>query len=185
MLNETLAKTRKKMDSSIDSLRHELQTLRTGRASLHLLDDVRVENYGQPVPLNQVANLAVPEGNLITVAPWNQAQIPEIEKAILKANLGLTPNSDGRIIRIPVPPLTEDRRKEIAKKGHHMGEEAKTALRNVRRDANEDVKKLEKDKALSQDDAKKALKSIQDLTDEYVKKIDELVKSKEKEILSF
>jgi ribosome recycling factor len=184
MTQETIAKNRKRMEAALEGLRHELQTLRTGRASLHLLDDVRVENYGQPVPLNQVANLAVPEGNLITIQPWNPGQIPDIERAILKANLGLTPASDGRLVRVPIPPLTEERRRELAKKAHHMGEEAKTAVRNIRRDANEDVKKLEKDKGLSQDDAKKALKAVQDMTDEFCRKADEQVKSREKEILS-
>ena len=185
MLNDAQAKGRKKMESAIESLRNELQTLRTGRASIHLLDDVRVENYGQMVPLNQVANLGVPEGNLITVQPWNPAQIPDIEKAILKANLGLTPSSDGKVVRVPVPSLTEERRRELAKRVHHLGEEAKTAIRNVRRDINEDVKRLEKAGTVSQDDAKKGLASIQAMTDEFTGKVDGLVKSKEKEILEF
>ena len=136
------------------------------------------------MPLNQVANLSVPEGNLIVVQPWNPAQIPDIERAILKANLGLTPASDGKVVRIPVPPLTEERRKELAKKAHQIGEESKTTIRNIRRDANEEVKKLEKE-GVSQDEAKKALADIQHLTDEFVAKIDQLVKAKEKEILEF
>ena len=184
-LSDLHQNAKKKMDASIESLRHDLSTVRTGRASLALLDDVRVENYGQPVPLNQVANLSVPEGNLLVVQPWNPAQIGDIERAILKANLGLTPNSDGKIIRVPVPPLTEERRRELAKKCQRIGEETKTAVRNVRRDANEDAKKLEKEKTISQDDSKKALKSTQDLTDETIKRIDDLVKAKEKEILEF
>jgi ribosome recycling factor len=185
MTKDVHARARKKMDTSIESLRHELQTVRTGRASLALLDDVRVENYGQAAPLNQVANLSIPEGNLIMIQPWNPGQIADIERAIMKANLGLTPSSDGKVVRVPVPPLTEERRREMAKRVAHLGEEGKTAVRNVRRDANEEIKKLEKDKGLAQDDAKKALQSIQDLTDEYVAKIDTLVKAKEKEVLEF
>jgi len=185
MLNQVQANGKKRMEAAIESLRHELAGVRTGRASFSLLDSVRVDYYGNPTPLNQVANLAVPEGNLITVAPWDPSQIGAIERAILKANLGLTPSSDGKLIRVPVPPLTEDRRKDLARKVQHIGEEAKTAIRLVRREANEQVKSLEKDKKISQDDEKKGLKSIQDLTDEFVGKVDSLVKAKEKEILEF
>jgi len=173
------------MDASIEAMRKELASVRTGRASIALLDPVRVDYYGTPTPLNQVANLAVPDGNLLTVAPWDPSRLADIERAILKANLGLTPTSDGKIVRVPVPPLNEERRKELARRCHQIGEEGKTSVRNIRRDANDEVKKLEKDKQISQDDGKKGLKSVQDLTDESVARIDELVKAKEKEILEF
>lgn len=185
MLNEVHSSSRKRMEAAIETFRHELASVRTGRASFAVLDSVRVDYYGTPTPLNQVANLAVPEGNLITVSPWDPGQIGAIERAILKANLGLTPSSDGKLIRVPVPPLTEDRRKELARKVHGIGEEAKTVIRNLRREANEQVKALEKDKKISQDDEKKGLKSVQDLTDEFIAKVESLVKAKEKEILEF
>jgi len=185
MLSEILAKGRARMVASLESGRQELTSLRTGRASIAVLDSVAVDAYGSSMPLNQVASLGVPEGNLITVSPFDPGQIQAIEKAILKANLGLTPSSDGKMIRIPVPPLTEERRKELAKRVHQIGEETKTAVRSIRRDANDAVKQLEKDKELSQDDAKRGLKDVQDLTDEFVAKIDEQVSGKEKEILEF
>lgn len=183
MLDDVKNKTAKRMAASVESVRNELAGVRTGRASLSLLDTVRVDYYGNPTPLNQVANLGVPEGNLLTVTPWDQTLLAEIEKAILKANLGLTPANDGRMIRIPVPPLTEERRKELAKRVNQLAEEGRTAVRNIRRDANEEAKKLEKDKACSQDDLSKGLKAIQELTDEHVGKIDDLAKGKEKEVL--
>jgi ribosome recycling factor len=173
------------MESSLEAVRHDLGTVRTGRASLALLDEVRVESYGQAVPLNQVATLSVPEGNLLVVAPWNPAQLQDIERAILKANLGLTPASDGKVVRVPVPPLNEERRRELAKRVHQIAEEGRTAIRNVRREANEEVKKLERDRAVSQDEAKKGLKDIQDLTDAFCGKVDQLARSKEKELLEF
>jgi len=183
MLKDVQSKAKHKMETSIETLRKELGGVRTGRASISVLDDVRIEAYGVPTPLNQVANLSVPEGNLIVISPWDATQIPAIERAIQKANLGLTPASDGKVVRVPVPPLTEERRKEMAKKIQKVGEEVRTAIRNVRRDANEDVKKLEKDKLISQDDGKKGLKLVQDMTDEFIARVDELIKNKEREIL--
>ena len=184
MLEEVYENAQRRMDASIESLRRELVTVRTGRASVAMLDEVRVDCYGQQSPLNQVANVSVPEASLLVVQPFDPSQLQLIEKGILKANLGLTPANDGKVIRVPIPPLTEERRRELAKKVRDTGEEIRTAIRNVRRDANDDVRALEKDKSLSQDDAKKALKQVQDITDGAVGRVDEMVKTKEQEVLS-
>jgi ribosome recycling factor len=175
------AKTR--MDKSIQVLKGELVTVRTGRASLAILDGVMVDYYGTPTPVNQVANLAVPEGNLITVQPWEPAMLPVIEKAILSADLDLNPANDGKILRLPIPALTEERRKSLVKHVGKIAEEARTAIRQVRRDANDHLKKLLKEKGLSEDEEKRALKRIQDLTDEHIKMVDDLASSKEEELL--
>ena len=172
------------MDKSIQALKAELAKVRTGRASTALVDTVHVDYYGSSVPLNQVANVTTPDARTIQVSPWEGGMIGAIEKAILAANIGLTPQSDGKVIRIPLPPLTEERRKEMVKLVKKMGEETKIAVRNHRRDGNEELKKLEKAKTLSEDDAKKAMDQVQKKTDEKVAEIDKVIVAKEKEILT-
>ncbi|MGK5082562.1 ribosome recycling factor [Bdellovibrionota bacterium FG-1] len=172
------------MDKTIQSLKGELVKVRTGRASTALVDNVQVDYYGSNVPVNQVANVTTPDARTIQIAPWEAGQVGAIEKAILAANIGLTPQNDGKVIRISVPAMTEDRRKELAKQVKKMGEEGKVAIRNHRRDANEEVKKQEKAKVLSEDDAKKALDLVQKKTDEKTGEVDKIVAAKEKEILT-
>lgn len=176
-------KTRKGMEKALESLRKELSRVRTGRASLALFDDVRIDYYGTPTPLTQVASLAIPEARLITIQPWEKKLIPDIERAILKSDLGLNPSSDGILIRIAIPALTEERRKEMGKQIKHIGEEAKIVVRNARREGNETLRKQEKDKEITEDQLKRGEKEIQDLTDAYIKKADEVVAAKEKEIM--
>ncbi len=176
--------SKEKMEKSVVALQNELTKLRTGRASLSVLDSVRVSYYGTPTPLNQVATLSTPEPRLIAIQPWETHLIPEIEKAILNANIGLTPTNDGKIVRLPIPALTEDRRKDLVKQVKTKGEEAKVAVRQIRREANDELKKLEKDKALSEDDAKRAQDDVQKLTDQYIQKIDQVLTAKEKDILT-
>jgi ribosome recycling factor len=183
MTKDIVIKARSAMDKAIESLKKDFTKVRTGRASVSLLDDVRVDYYGTPTPLSQLGTLAVPEPRLITIQPWEKKLLPEIEKAIFKADLGLTPNSDGQLIRMAIPPLTEDRRKEMVKMLKRMAEETKVAVRNIRRDANDAVKKLAKDKEISEDDAKRVEKEIQDLTDKFVARADEVVAVKEKEVM--
>src|SRR5512133_1355445 len=168
---------------TLDDLRRELSAVRTGRASLHLLDGVKVDYYGTLTPLNQVATLAVADARLITVKPWEKSLIPPIEKAIRDANLGLNPMSDKDIVRVPIPALTEERRREIVKQVKHKGEEQKLAIRNERRDAKEFVEAAEKDGDVAADEAKKTLDKVQRETDEGVKKVDEMVAAKEKEVM--
>jgi ribosome recycling factor len=172
-----------RMEKAVSDLQHEMATIRTGRASLGILDHIRVDYYGTPTPLSQVANLHVPEPSLITIQPWDVSQIGPIEKAIRTSDLGLNPANDGKIIRLPIPPLTEERRKELVKKLHGAAEHHRVAVRNVRRDGNEAVKKLLKDKKITEDDDKKAHDEIQKLTDSYMEKIDLAAKNKEREIL--
>jgi ribosome recycling factor len=178
---ESHAKTR--MEKVLADLQHEMAGIRTGRASIGVFDPIRVDYYGTPTPLNQLATLHVPEPSLITVQPWDVSQIGAIEKAIRSAGLGLNPNNDGKLIRVPIPPLTEERRKEIVKHLHVVAEEHKVAVRNLRRDANENIKKLLKDKVISEDDDRRAHDEVQKLTDGHIAKLDQAVKSKEKEIL--
>jgi len=185
MIESTYKETKERMDKSIAALKNELKRIRTGRASLSLLDGVRADYYGTPTPLNQMASLSVPESRLITIQPWDVSAIKEIEKAILKSDLGLTPSSDGKIIRITVPPLTEERRKELVKLVNKTCEEYKVAIRNIRRDANDFFKEMKKEGEVSEDEAFKAQEEIQKITDQYVKKIDDLYGEKEKEILEF
>lgn len=180
---ENNARTR--MDKVLAELQTEMAHIRTGRASINLLDNVRVDYYGSPTPLNQVAQLHVPEPAMITVQPWDTSTIREIEKAIRNADLGLNPSNDGKIVRVPIPPLTEERRRDLAKKLSHVAEERRVGLRNVRRDANEQLKKMLKDKLISEDDERQALDIIQKLTDSQISKIDQASKAKEKEILEF
>ena len=171
------------MDKTIEALRKEYQKVRTGRASTSLLDDIRVDYYGTLTPLNQLATLAVPEPRTITLQPWEAKIIPAMEKAILNANLGLTPSNDGRVIRLNLPPLTEERRKDIVKQLRKMAEDAKVAVRNIRRDSNDELKKLEKDKKITEDELKRAEKEVQDATNSHVAKIDEVLVHKEKEVM--
>src|SRR5271165_1999243 len=178
---ETSAKQR--MDKALEDLQHAMATIRTGRASVHLLDNVRVDYYGTHTPLNQVGNLHVPEPGLITIQPWDVSQIGPIEKAIRTSDLGVNPSNDGKLIRIPIPPLTEDRRKELAKKLHGVAEEHRVAVRNIRRDSNEHIKKLSKDKTISEDEDRRAHDEMQKLTDSCMLKLDQAAKTKEKEIV--
>ncbi len=171
------------ISKTLEDLKRELASVRTGRASLHLLDGVKVDYYGTPTPLNQVATLSVPEARLIMVKPWEKNMIPVIEKAIRDANLGVNPQSDKDLVRVPIPPLTEERRKEIVKQVKHKGEDHKVAIRNQRRDAKELIEVSEKDGEISGDDAKKALEKMQKETDEGVKKVDEIIAAKEKEVM--
>ncbi len=173
------------MGKSIDALNNELKRVRTGRASLGILDGMSVDYYGTPTPLNQMASLSVPESRLIMIQPWDVSVIKDIEKAILKSDLGLTPSSDGKLIRISIPPLTEERRKELVKVIQKISEDYKIAVRNIRRDSNEMLKALKKDGDISEDDAFKAQDQVQKITDENIKKIDGVFKNKEKEILEF
>jgi ribosome recycling factor len=185
MIEETYEETRERMGKTVNALTNELKRIRTGRASLSLLDGIRVDYYGTLTPLNQMASLSVPESRLITIQPWDVSVIKEIEKAILKSDLGLTPSSDGKLIRIAIPPLTEERRKELVKVVNKVCEEHKVAMRNVRRDSNDLIKGFKKDGDISEDDAFKAQDQIQKITDEHIKRIDEIYHEKEKEILEF
>ncbi len=182
-VKEVEANSKGRMEKALSDLQHEMASIRTGRASLGILDHIRVDYYGTPTPLNQVANLHVPEPSLITIQPWDVSQIGAIEKAIRVSDLGLNPSNDGKIVRLPIPPLTEERRKELVKKLHGAAEHHRVALRNIRRDGNEAVKKLLKDKKLAEDDEKKALDEIQKMTDAYMQRLDQAAKTKEKEIL--
>jgi ribosome recycling factor len=183
MLNDLYAKSESKMIDQIERTRQVLATIRTGRATLSILDGVHVDYYGTATPLNQVASLTVPDPTLIVAQPFDPGALSGIEKAILKSDLGLNPANDGKVVRIPIPPLTEERRKELAKKVNQLAEEGRTHVRQARREANEQAKKLEKDKKISQDDEKRAHEHIQKLTDKNIKLIDDLAQKKEKEIL--
>jgi ribosome recycling factor len=177
------ASAKQRMEKALADLQHAMSTIRTGRANVHLLDNVRVDYYGTPTPINQLANLHVPEPGLITVQPWDASQIAPIEKAIRAAELGVNPANDGKLIRIPIPPLTEDRRKDLVKKLHIMAEDHRVAIRNVRRDSNDHVKKLTKDKKINEDEDRRAHDEMQKLTDGYILKLDQAAKSKEKELM--
>ena len=177
------ANLKTRMEKALADLSHEMAGIRTGRASLSILDHIRVDYYGTPTPLNQVANLHVPEPSLITIQPWDVSQIGPIERAIRVSDLGLNPANDGKVIRLPIPPLTEERRKELVKKLHGVAEHHRVSVRNIRRDGNEAVKKLLKDKKITEDDDKRAHDEIQKMTDGYMQKLDSAVKVKEKEIL--
>ncbi len=183
MINETVANMKARMVKALDDLRQELATLRTGRATAGIFDHLRVDYYGVPTPLNQVATLGVPEPNLVTLQPWDSSLLAALDKAIRTSDLGLNPVNDGKILRVPIPPLTEERRRELVKHVHKVLENHRTAVRNIRRDANEEIKHLLKDKKISEDDERRGLESIQKLTDEYIKKIDEQGSAKESEIL--
>jgi ribosome recycling factor len=185
MIQETYDETKDRMDKSIIALKNELKRIRTGRASVSLLDGIRVDYYGTPTPLNQMASLSVPESRLIMIQPWDVSAIKGIEKAILKSDLGLTPSSDGKLVRIAIPPLTEERRKQLVKLLQKTCEDYKVAVRNIRRDANELIKGFKKDSDISEDEAFKAQDEVQNITNDFIKLIDETYKEKEKEILEF
>jgi ribosome recycling factor len=183
MTDEIYLQTEEKMKKTVENLRYELNRFRTGKASAAILDGVKVNYYGSIVPLKQAANISVPEARLMTVQPWDKSMIGEIEKAILKSDVGLTPMNDGHIIRLPIPQLTEERRQNLVKQAKRLGEEAKVSIRNSRRDANENIKKLEKDHDISEDDSHRAQDDIQELTKEYSDKVDEILTKKEAEIM--
>lgn len=185
MKEEILSECRQKMIKTIDVLKKEFMRIRTGRASTSLLDGIRVDCYDAQMPLDQVASISIPESRLITIKPWDQSIIGGIEKSILKSELGLTPMNDGKIIRIPIPPLTEERRKELAKLARKMAEDGKVSVRNHRREANELLKELKQEKEISEDEMYKGQDEVQKATDEFIKKIDEVTAEKEKEIMEF
>jgi ribosome recycling factor len=172
-----------KMEKAIDALKKDLGSMRTGRASLSIFDGIMVDYFGTPTPINHVATLSVPEGRLITIQPFDPKTISDIERAIQKSDLGINPSNDGKLIRIAIPSLTEERRKEIVKLVHKRGEEAKITLRNIRREGNEEMKKLEKEEHLSEDDTKRSLDEIQKTTDSFIKKVDETLSHKEEEVM--
>lgn len=183
MRKETLASVKKNMDKTMDHIRHEFSTIRTGRASTALLDGLNVEYYGSTVPLNQIANISVPDAKLLLITPYERGGLAGIEKAILKSDLGLTPNNDGKVVRIPIPELTEERRKDLVKVVRRLAEDSRVSLRNFRREANDHVKKAEKDGDVPEDESHRIRDEVQKVTDGYVKKIDDALKTKEEEIM--
>lgn len=185
MKDEILSELSQKMTKTVEALKREFKRIRTGRASTALLDGIKVDCYDTRMPIEQVSSISVPESRLITIQPWDQSVIGEIEKSILKSELGLTPMNDGKIIRVPIPPLTEERRKELAKLARKMAEENKITIRNHRRDANEMLKELKTEKEISEDEFHKSLDEVQKITDEFIKKIEENTTEKEKEIIEF
>lgn len=184
MMNEVYAYCEEFMEKSVNHLDYEYKSLRTGRATPSLLDSVKIDYYGAQTPLNQCATISVPEARLLVVQPWDKSIFSAVEKAIQAANLGLNPQNDGQLIRIPVPAMNDERRQELVRIVHHMAEEARIAVRNIRRDANDQIKKLEKDKDISEDDAKAAYTEIQKITDKFIENINEAQKTKEKDILA-
>ena len=183
-VDTVLNDTRPKMDSVVEDFKRKLSNVRTGRASVGLLDSVHVDYYGTSTPLNQMASVAVPEPQLITIQPWDISQVNAVEKAIIAANLGLNPSNDGKIIRLPIPPLNEERRKQLAKQVSEIAEDHRVAIRNVRHASNDVLKKMLKDKEISEDDERGGLEKVQKLTNDFIGKIDELSKNKENEIMS-
>lgn len=183
MLQESYQEVEQKMERSLAALRKDLSRIRTGRASLALLDGIVVDYYGTPTPLSQMATLAVPESRLITIQPWDKSQLGLIEKAIQRSELGLTPVNDGKIIRLAIPPLTEERRKELVKQVKKVGEETKIALRNIRREGNEALRSLEKTKKISEDDLHRGQEQVQKITDGFTAKVDEILHVKERELV--
>jgi ribosome recycling factor len=176
--------TKPKMDAVVEDFKRKLSNVRTGRATVGLLDSVTVDYYGTPTPLSQMASVAVPEPQLITIQPWDMSQVNAVEKAIISANLGMNPSNDGKVIRLPVPPLNEERRKQLAKQVYEIAEEHRIAVRNVRHSANDALKKMAKDKAISEDEERSGLDDVQKLTNTFIGKIDELAKNKEQEIMN-
>ena len=183
-VKEIEAHARQKMENAVQALSHDMAAIRTGRATISILDHIRVDYYGTPTPLNQVANLHVPEPALITVTPWDASVSSAIEKAIRNSDIGLNPSSDGKVIRLPIPPLTEERRKELVKRLHNIAEDHRVSIRNVRRDANEQLKKLLKDKTIAEDEERTSTAEIQKMTDAHIQKLDAGAKTKEKEIMA-
>ena len=183
-MDEVIAKFAAGAENAMKALKDQLSKVRTGRANIAILDGVNVDYYGTPTPLKQVANLSTPEPRLIMIQPWEKNLLGEIEKAIIGANIGLTPQNDGKVIRLPIPALTEERRKELVKQARKLGEDCRIAIRNQRRDANEALKKLEKDKEISEDDSKRGQEEVQQKTDSYMKEVDKIIAAKEEEILT-
>jgi ribosome recycling factor len=183
-LKESFTQLKTRMDKAVEDFRKEMTATRTGRASVHMLDGVMVDAYGSQMPLNQLANVSAPEPQLITVQPWDVSQIGSIEKAIRSGDLGLNPMNDGKLVRVPVPPLTEERRKEMVKHLNKALEEHRTAVRNIRRDGNDLIKKAMKDKKITEDEERGAMENLQKLTDDEIKKMEEMAKGKEKEVMS-
>jgi ribosome recycling factor len=183
MINDVIADARSRMQKAIEAVRHEFASLRTGRASPTLLEQIRVDYYGVATPITQVATVSVPEPRLLVIAPWDKKMVKDIEKAILKSELGLMPSSDGTHVRVPIPPLTQERRKELAKVAHKHAEEGRVAIRNVRREAKEMIEDLEEEGDVSEDDSKRGLDELQKLTDKFIAEVDALLAAKEKEIL--
>ncbi len=183
MIEDVYKDIKERMEKSLENLKGELVKIRTGKATTTLLDGVKVEYYGNMVPLNQVANVGTPDVRLISVQPWEKSMLGEIEKAILKSDLGLTPSNDGNIIRLPIPKLTEERRRDLVKLVKKFGEDTKIAVRNVRRDGNDKIKKMEKDSEVTEDDMRRGLDKIQEITDKFIEKVDEIVEIKDKEIM--
>ena len=183
MTRQIIDSARKRMDKCMADLQRDLATIRTGRASVSLLDHIQANYYGTPTPLNQMASLSTPDPSLIVIQPWDPSSIPHIEKAIQTSDLGLNPSNDGKVVRLPIPPLTQERRKQLAKAIGHIAEQHRVAVRQVRHDANDQLKTQLKDKAISEDEEKDGLKKVQDLTNDYIGKVDGLFKKKEAEIL--
>ncbi|GAD19180.1 ribosome recycling factor [Helicobacter fennelliae] len=183
MTQEILHNTRTHMDKSIESLKRDFSTLRSGKVSVNILDNIRISYYDSPTPLNQVGSVIAQDATTIVITPWEKSLLKDIERAIAEANIGVNPNSDSECVKLFFPPMTQDQRKEIAKETKAMGEKAKVAIRNIRQDSNNHIKKLEKDREITEDISKKAQDDIQKLTDEFVKKIDEMVKNKEDEVM--
>ena len=183
-LKDTYAQLKSRMDKAVEDFRKEMASVRTGRASVHMLDGITVDYYGTMTPLNQLGNVSAPEPQMITVQPWDTSQLSSIEKAIRSSDLGLNPMNDGKLIRVPVPALTEERRKDMVKHLHKVLEEHRTAVRNIRRDGNDAIKKAMKDKKITEDEERRALEELQKLTDDEIKKMEEMSKGKEKEVLS-
>ena len=183
-LKDSFAQLKGRMDKAVEDFRHEMTATRTGRASVHMLDGITVDAYGSQMPLNQLANVSAPEPQLITVQPWDVSQIGAIEKAIRSSDLGLNPMNDGKLVRVPVPALTEERRKEMVKHLNKVLEEHRTAVRNIRRDGNDAIKKAMKDKKITEDEEHGAMENLQKLTDDEIKKMEEMAKGKEKEVMS-
>ena len=181
---DVIRETKPRMESAVDDFRRKLASIRTGRAAVSLLDNVLVDYYGTMTPLSQMASVHAPEPQMLTVQPWDQTQLAAVEKAIRSADLGLNPSNDGKLVRIPIPPLTEERRRQLAKQIHDVAEDHRTAVRQVRRDANDRLKKMLKEKLISEDAERNALEEIQKLTDSFITRIDELSKSKEQEIMN-
>jgi ribosome recycling factor len=185
MIDSLYDEAREKMGDSVDALKNEFKRIRTGRASLALFEGIRVSYYGTPTPLNQIASLSIPESKLIVIQPWDQSVIGEIEKEILKSELGLTPMNDGKVIRVPIPPLTEERRRELVRVVRKIAEEHKVSIRNIRRDTNELLKGFKKDGEISEDDFYRGQDKVQKITDDYIRLVDQTCQEKEKEILEF
>ncbi len=183
MIRQTIDSARKRMEKCIEDMQQNLASIRTGRASISLLDHIQASYYGTPTPLNQMASLSTPDPSMILIQPWDPSTIPAIEKSILASDLGLTPTNDGKVVRLPIPPLTQERRKQLAKAVGYVAEQHRVAIRQVRHDANDEIKKEQKDKQISEDEEKDGLKKVQDLTNEFIARIDTLLKKKEAEIL--